>query len=425
MMDRIKATLRARAVLLAVSMVTLLPSCASVGGPQSAGGSGAGTAAFDHGEPEHQVIAILKQAPPSLWRREAAELAEVFAIRLVVAWEVPTLESPCVIYEVPRDQSIAEVSEKLQRDHRVQLAQPVNIFRLLQQPYNDTHYDLQHGVQSLKVQEAHRWSTGRGVTVVVVDSGVDTSHPDLEGQVIWTQDLVEAAEQDLMDVHGTAMVGVIAAKVNNQEGIVGVAPDAQVVALKACWQEPSGTGEALCSTYTLIRALDLAIRAQAKVVNLSLTGPEDPILARLITRAIAGGITVVAAVDEKGDSGPGFPASLEGVIAVGTAAPDGSGNGVSGSDYRAELVAPGVDILTTVPGPGYDFLSGSSLAAAHVSGVVALILESRPSMGPQEIGVLIRETADPVPGDLGSGKDQRAVNACRSVAELASAGGCT
>jgi len=330
-MDRIEATLRERAVLLAVSMVTLLPSCASVEGPQSASDSGAGTTAFNHGEFEHQVIAILNQAPPSLWRREAAELAEVFALRVVVAWEVPTMESPCVVYEVPRNQSITEVSEKLQRDHRVQLAQPVNIFRLLQRRYNDTHYDLQHGVQEMKVQEAHRWSTGKGVTVAVVDGSVDTSHPDLEGRVVWMQDLVETAQQDLMDVHGTAIVGVIAAKADNQEGIVGVAPDAQVLALRACWQAAAGTRDALCSTYTLIRALDLAIRAHAKVINLSLTGPEDPILARLITRAIAGGITVVTAVDEKGDSGLGFPASLEGVIAVGTAAPDGSGNGVSGS----------------------------------------------------------------------------------------------
>lgn len=425
MMNRIDSTLRARALLLAVSMVTVLPSCTSVGGPQSAGDSGAGTAAFDHGGSEHQVIAILKQAPPSMWRREATELAEVFALRVVVAWEVPTLESPCVVYEVPRNQSIAEVSEKLQRDHRVQLAQPVNIFRLLQRRYNDTHYDLQHGVQSMKVQEAHHWSTGKGVTVAVVDSSVDTSHPDLEGRVVWMQDLVETAEQDLLDVHGTAIVGVIAAKANNQEGIVGVAPDAQVLALRACWRTASGPGEALCSTYTLVRALDLAIRASAKVVNLSLTGPEDPILARLIARAVAGGTTVVAAVDENGDSGPGFPASLEGVIAVGTADLEGSGKEESRSDHHAELVAPGIDILTTVPGPGYDFLSGSSLAAAHVSGVAALVLEREPTMSPKEIGDLVRQTADQAPSPNGSGKELRTVNACEAVATLVGAGPCT
>jgi len=425
MMDRIEATLRERAVLLAVSMVTLLPSCASVEGPQSASDSGAGTTAFNHGEFEHQVIAILNQAPPSLWRREAAELAEVFALRVVVAWEVPTMESPCVVYEVPRNQSITEVSEKLQRDHRVQLAQPVNIFRLLQRRYNDTHYDLQHGVQEMKVQEAHRWSTGKGVTVAVVDGSVDTSHPDLEGRVVWMQDLVETAQQDLMDVHGTAIVGVIAAKADNQEGIVGVAPDAQVLALRACWQAAAGTRDALCSTYTLIRALDLAIRAHAKVINLSLTGPEDPILSRLISQAVAGGIIVIAAVNESGDSGPGFPASLEGVIAIGTADLEGSGEGESRSDYPAELVAPGIDILTTVPGPGYDFLSGSSLAAAHVSGVVALILERQPGMTPKEIGVLIRQTADQAPSPLGTGKELHAVNACKAVATLVDGGSCS
>jgi subtilisin family serine protease len=161
------------------------------------------------------------------------------------------------------------------------------------------------------------------------------------------------------------------------------------------------------------------------VVNLSLTGPEDPILARLIARAIAGGATVVAAVDENGDSGPGFPASLDGVIAVGTADPEGSGEGGSRSDYHAELVAPGIDILTTVPGPGYDFLSGSSLAAAHVSGVTALILELQPGMSPEEIGVLIRQTADQAADPLGSGTEPRTVNACEAVATLVGAGPCS
>jgi subtilisin family serine protease len=335
------------------------------------------------------------------------------------------MEAPCVVYDVPRDRSMAEVSEKLQRDHRVQVAQPVNFFRLLQRQYNDTHYDLQHGVQSLKILEAHRWSTGKGVTVAVVDSRVDTSHPDLEGRVVWAQDLVETAEPDRMDVHGTAIVGVIAAKANNQEGIVGVAPDAQVLALRACWQTASGTGEALCSTYTLVRALDLAIRARANVVNLSLTGPDDPILARIIARAVAGGTTVVAAFDEMGESGPGFPASLEEVIAVGTAAREDSGEAESRPAGFAEVVAPGIDILTTVPGPGYDFLSGSSLAAAHASGVAALILERRPDMSPRELGILIRQTADRSPGHLESGKQLKAVNACEAVAVLVDGGSCS
>lgn len=425
MVDRREAPLRVRAVLPLVCLVALLTSCASVGGPQSEGDSGADTRGSDRGGAEHQVIAILKKAPPSLWRREAAELAESFSIRVAVAWEVPSLDSPCVVYEVPRDRSIAEVSEKLQRDHRVQLAQPVNVFRLLQRRYNDAHYDLQHGAHSIKVQEAHRWSTGKGVTVAVVDSGVDTSHPDLEGRVVWSQDFVETAGQDLMDVHGTAMVGVIAAKANNQEGIVGVAPDAQVLALRACWQTASGSREALCSTYTLIQAIDLAIRARARVINLSLAGPEDPILARLLARAVEVGITVVAAVDEEKDSGPGFPASLEGVLAVGTADPMGTAEGETRFHHHTELVAPGIDILTTVPGPGYDFLSGSSLAAAHTSGVVALILELQPDLSPSEIGVLIRQTAHQSPIGLGSSKLILSVDACAAVAELVDGGNCS
>lgn len=416
--------LQVRSALFCALLVMVLPSCASVGTSQFQGALEAEAAALDGGTPEHQVIVILKQAPPSLWRREAAELAEVFALRVTVAWEVPTMESPCVVYEVPLRESVAEVAEKLQRDHRVVMAQPVNIFRLLQGSYNDTHFGLQHGVQAMMVQEAHRWSTGKGVTIAVVDSGVDTSHPDLEGRVVWSQDLLETAARDPINVHGTAIVGVIAAKANNQEGIVGVAPDAQILALKACWQTVAGTGEAICSTYTLVRALDLAIRARAKVINLSLTGPEDPILTRLLALALDRGTTVVSAVDEGGDTWPGFPASVDGVIAVGTAGMEDSGEREIQSGDHGELVAPGIDILTTVPGPGYDFMSGSSFAAAHTSGVAALILELQPGISPEELGALIHETADRPSEPPASGRTLRTVNACAAVDSMIGAGSC-
>ncbi len=373
---------------------------------------------------DHQMMAILHQLPPTLWRREMAELAGAYDLEVVLAWEVPSLEAPCVIFEAPRHLSVEELAESLGRDHRVELAEPIRFFRLLEGAYNDSHYHLQHGARTLGIEKAHRWSTGKGVPVAVVDTGVDVAHPDLQGQVVGAQNLVEGDDSSFTgDIHGTAVVGIIAARANNGEGIVGVAPDAQVLALKACWQSDRSGSGALCNSYTLVRAIDLAIRARAKVINLSLAGPEDPILARLLTTAIDQGAVVVAAVDEASIEGPGFPASLDGVIGVGVADPPGL-SPEENRRHNSDLVAPGVDILTTVPRSAYDFLSGSSLAAAHTTGVVALLLERQPDLTPSEIASLLRETAHRTPPRTNPGGPLYVVNACAALAKLIGSGSC-
>jgi hypothetical protein len=374
---------------------------------------------------DHQVMAILHQIPPTLWRRDMAELADAYDLEVVLAWEVPSLEAPCVVFEGRRHIPVEELADSLGRDHRVDVAEPIQFFRVLEGSYNDSHYHLQHGAKTLGIEKAHRWSTGKGVPVAVVDTGVDVAHPDLQGQVVGVQNLVEGDDQSFTgDIHGTAIVGIIAARAGNGEGIVGVAPEAQVLALKACWQSDRTASGALCNTYTLVRAIDLAIRARAKVVNLSLAGPEDPILARLLTRAIDQGAVVVAAVDEASSEGPGFPASLDGVIGVGVADPPGLSNEESRRRHNSELVAPGVDILTTVPRSAYDFMSGSSLAAAHTTGVVALLLERQPDLTPAEVASLLRETAHQTPPPPNPGGPLYAIDACAALVKLIGSGSC-
>jgi subtilisin family serine protease len=142
------------------------------------------------------------------------------------------------------------------------------------------------------------------------------------------------------------------------------------------------------------------------VINLSLTGPRDPLLARLVAGALARDIPVVAAA--AGGQELGFPASEAGVLAVGSA-PTDSLRSAAG----APLTAPGVDILTTVPGAAYDFLSGSSLAAAHVTGLIALLLERDPGLSPAELATLIGRTARP-----SNPHGARVVDACAALADL-------
>jgi subtilisin family serine protease len=364
----------------------------------------------------------LKPAPPAVWSRTTSELAEIYRLQTVFAWTMVSLGEQCVVFEVPRNRAPEEILRRLRADPRVGTAQPIATFDTLAGgppaggsggSYNDPYAHLQRSIQALTLAKAHRWATGKGVRVAVIDTGVDVDHPDLRGRIGWVNNFVERGERGFTnDVHGTAVAGVIAAATNNEVGIVGVAPQSEILALKACWPKGPGTREAACDSYTLARAIDFAISQEAQVLNFSLAGPHDPLLARLIGAALQRGIVVVAA--DAGDGRRSFPAALEGVIGVlgvdqvpAAARPRGSPSG---------LGAPSADILTTVPHGSYDFFSGSSLAAAQVSGVAALLLEREPKLTPARLAEILRRTS--------RSNSPSQVDACAALAEAIGQGGC-
>jgi subtilisin family serine protease len=255
--------------------------------------------------------------------------------------------------------------------------------------------------------------------VAVIDTGIETEHPDLVGRVAKTANFVDGGAQSFaQDRHGTAVAGVIGARANNNEGIFGVAPRADLIGIKACWHSTAHGLEARCSSWTLAKAIDFAVSNGTRVINLSLGGPPDPLLTRLIAKAIERGTTVVAAAMDGADA-PGFPASLP--LVIGVVASDSHNDVRSGDRDRATmLAAPGVEILTTTPRHAYAFVSGTSLAAAHVSGVVALLLEREPMMSPSQVRLVLFATAHPV---TASGVAAiRLVDACAALARLVGGG---
>lgn len=395
------------------------------------GCAGCGTYARGTGQPPaaqdpaasaaNQVMVTFKPAPPALWSRTTYELEQTYRLRTVYAWTMVSLGEQCVVFEIPRNHSIEEILDRLRADPRVGTAQPIATFDALSaEPhgkagasYNDPYARLQRSIQALTLEKAHRWATGKGVRVAVIDTGVDFDHPDLRGRIARARNFVEREQGFTNDVHGTAVAGVIAATTNNEVGIVGVAPQAEILALKACWPKAPGTREAVCDSYTLARAIDFAIAQEAQVLNFSLAGPHDPLLARLVGAALQRGIVVVAA--DAGDSRRSFPAALAGVIGVlgvdqvpaAAARPRGS---------PPELGAPSADILTTVPHGSYDFFSGSSLAAAQVSGVAALLLEREPDLKPAQVAEILRRTS--------RSHSPFQIDACAALAEALGQGGC-
>ncbi len=359
-----------------------------------------------------QVMVTYPPAPPSIWARNSAEIARNYGLRLVGAWTMTSLGEQCAVFEVLRG-SAESVVRRLSSDPLVGLAQTIQTFET--QAYNDPLAHLQYSSQTLRLDQAHRWATGKGVRVAVVDTGVDIDHPDLRGRIRKAQSFVDGGEHSFTtDVHGTAVAGVIAAAADNDVGIVGVAPGAEVLALKACWHLPARRG-AMCNSYTLAKAVDFAIAQGAQVLNFSLAGPKDPLLGRLLGTALSRGIVVVAA-----DGGPAFdfPASREGVI--GLRGSDPLRGGLTGPDKTlSSLAAPGVDILTTAPRASYDFFSGSSLAAAQASGIAALLLEKNPKLTPVQVAEIIRRTAHPLAATSVS-----QVDACAALASAQGHGSC-
>ena len=374
---------------------------------------------------QRQVMVTLRPAPPTLWDETTRELALNYRLRTVFAWSMESLGERCIVYDVMTNRSAAQVVRELTGDPRVGTVQLIQSFETLaERPAPPTtsggttgYGRLQRGAQLLRLAAAHRLATGRGVRVAVVDTGVDIGHPDLRNRIAKANNFVDRGEQTFSsDIHGTAVAGVIAADGESEERIVSAAPDAEIYALKACWPQPPGSRQAVCNSYTLARAIDYAINEHAQILNFSLAGPSDPLLARLVKTALAHGITVVAAEAPPGAAGA-FPASIDGVIGV--LASDLDGGLRAPAPAGSHLAAPGVDILSTAPHGSYDFFSGSSLAAAEVSGIAALLLERNPHLTPAQVRGALVKSAKPVrlqPGD--PDPDVSLVDACGALAQV-------
>lgn len=331
-------------------------------------------------------------------RRVAAALAREHGLTLVTDWALPLLAVDCFVLAVPGDQPPDRVAQALSRDPRVEWAQPMNVYRT--RGHDDPLYPLQPPAQAWHLMDLHEISTGRGVRVAVVDSRVDEHHPDLEGQVALKENFVDG-RGELPEDHGTAVAGIIAARADNGVGMVGVAPNARLLALRACWQESSQA--TLCTSLSLAMALHFAITHDADIINLSLSGPPDRLLDRLLDVALSRRISVIGAVDRNLPDG-GFPASHAGVVAVA----DDTGEPA----LPAALVAPGRDVPTTLPGARWNLVSGSSYAAAHVTGLFALLRERLPAHAvPPSIASVVS-----FPGG--------GIDACATLARVAGPGAC-
>lgn len=321
-----------------------------------------------------------------------AGLKRQYRLQELAGWPIRPLGLYCAVLRPPRGVDRDALLRALSKDARVRLAEPLREYALFSDDaegvrHNDPYVALQRGFAEIHAAQAQALSQGRGVDVALVDTGVDSSHPDLAGRISGTHDmLADRAAAGGGTRHGTEVAGVIAAVGDNHLGIVGVAPQATISVYRACWHG-AGTGGARCNSFTLAKALAALVDSDARIINMSLGGPADPLLELLLATLLRQERIVVAALPPDGRVA-GFPAATPGVIVVGSAH--------AGAAPKRVVLAPGLDILTTQPDGRYDFASGSSLAAAHVSGIAALLLSLSPGIDARMVdGILRRGSAMP------------------------------
>ncbi len=244
--------------------------------------------------------------------------------------------------------------------------------------------------------------TGADVTVCVVDTGIDKDHPDLQANIVGGKNFaakgaaVDPTQWDDDNGHGTHVAGTIAA-LDNSVGVVGVAPQASLLAAKVLDRRGSGY------LSDVVAGVDYCVQSGADVVSMSLgTSSDVQTMHDAVDAAYAAGVLLVAAAGNDYGGAVSYPAAYDSVIAV--SATDSSDNLASFSSVgpEVELAAPGVSVLSTYKGGSYATLSGTSMATPHVSGVVALAIQANPLLSNAEVRALLQNTAD----DLGAaGKD--------------------
>jgi len=310
-------------------------------------------------------------------RATALDIARDYALRFHGGWQIDSLGLYCARLSVGND-STSDVLARLAEDPRVESAQPVYRYEVQGQPsVTDPYAKLQphHRVLAAHGIDAR----GGGVRIGIVDTGVDLDHPDLAGQVRRVRDLVPGNRaRHGTGAHGTAVTGIIAARRGNGVGIAGIAPESEVTVYRACWQGMERSPvTAVCDTTTLASALTAAIDERIDVLNLSLAGPPDPLVARLVTAARLRDMIIVAV--DPAREGFQYPAGLPGVVRVRAA-----GNGAETRESMT-LLRPADDVLSTAVGGGYDFFSGVSMSTAVVTGIFALLRQLHPGLDTKEL----------------------------------------
>ena len=377
--------------------VVVVLACVVAGTPAAASGDGPSATSPHRPAPTEPAPVIgADQSITKSARTIVHEVGEREAARIsALKWAdgTPTVVAKWVH---GRDQA-ASVVRGLQDDPAttsVAVTDPVRVAT------DDTEFPEQWAFPRLRLPDAWPTSDGAGITVAVVDTGVDSAHPDLTGNLMPGVEVVGAVASDNVadgHGHGTHVSGIIAAVTDNGIGVAGVAPAAIVMPVKALADD--GTGWSSDVAEGVIYAVDHG----AGVINLSLSSSGNSVLAQAVEYARSRGVVVVAAGGNARRLGSpiAYPAALPGVIAVAATDATDTDAAFSNTGTYIDVAAPGVAIRSTLPEGAYGSMSGTSMAAPHVSAIAALLLAEIADAGPVASGDPVFDLLTRTAEDLG------------------------
>jgi hypothetical protein len=344
---------------------------------------------LDEYVPDEVLVTIARNQPQTT----DDAIAQTHGLLLLERLDLALIDLRVVRYRILDRRAVPTVLTALQADPRAGDPQPNFIYRASQGPPAIQSAQLQYALAKVDLTSAHLLAHGRGALVAVIDSGIDASHPDLAAAIAQSFDAI--GDGDVKpDPHGTAVAGIIRARGTVQ----GIAPQARLLNVRAF--KPSEKGRPASATSTmLLKSFEWSIDRGARVLNLSFAGPRDPLLEKAVRAAHARRTILVAAAGNAGPSAPpAYPAAYSEVIAVtATDSADRLYKEANRGAYIA-VAAPGVDVLAPTAGHAHQLHSGTSFAAAHVSGIIALMLERNPHLSAETARLALTAAAS----DLGA-----------------------
>ncbi|HYB09444.1 MAG TPA: S8 family serine peptidase, partial [Alphaproteobacteria bacterium] len=388
--------------------------------------------------PQNVQFVVLYRARPGGTAGSAAPealnptaLADGLGIVYRTTFDLPSVGLAVSIFSARDDTDVADVLSRLSSDPRIVAADTNRSFKGLSTEGVDLRVrELQYALKEINAVGVSEIATGRHVRVALIDSGVDARHAALAGRILAQVDLVgtaqseDAGERIEETRHGTGIAGVIAA----QGSMVGLAPEAGLISIRAFSALRPLDEDTESTSDKIVRGIDIALRLKARVINMSFGGPRDRVIERMTHEAALRGVVLVAAAGNGDGDDAAYPAAYPDVIAV--AATDNRSrlyrHGRGEPDMS--LAAPGVDIVTTGPNGGYQVLTGSSIAAAHVSGLAVLVIELAPTLGPADVRAIMWRTGRSPAASPGDGPavprliDARAALASVNAQAVAHAG---
>jgi hypothetical protein len=360
------------------------------GGNRSTGGGGGG--APPQGNQNFVPNEVITAFAPGATPQAIGLIARQYELTQLDSQSFPLLGTSLYRWRLGGGRTVANTVRALGSERIVASVQPNFVFTLQEEtakiaagPQGDAAQYVLVKLQSVQAQQV---ATGKDVLVAVIDSEIDAKHPDLDGTIVKSFDALGGNEKP--HAHGTSIAGAIAA----HGKLLGIAPGAQVLAIHAFDDSP---GAAHGNSFSIYKGLQWAADNGARVVNMSFAGPADPALQRMLAAAYDKGMVLVAAAGNAGPkSDPLYPAADPNVIAVTATDSDDHLFQMANRGRYIAVSAPGVDIFALAPGNEYVFTTGTSIAAAHVSGIVALLLEHKPLLKPGDIRAILTTTAKPL-----------------------------